>query len=174
MALLTALSFTERQKATRKLKRLKKSLSNADRGSRDYLDLKDKVHRAQVDLNYTLYYPLSEKYTSIYKRKDGQDSPDVTVADNSTISHGSETHTPKPAMWDVIEQCMADSTLEALREGKLKGILSTQEAGSPPTAKIQNVRSSRKTESKKGATKESIQALLEAQATESDEGFFEE
>ena len=58
--------FLERQKAIRRLKRLKTLISKAESGSEEYVDLKRKVHKAEADLNYTLYCPLAEKYTSLY------------------------------------------------------------------------------------------------------------
>ena len=138
------------------------------------MDLEDKVHRAQVDLNYTLYCPLGEKYTSLYKRKDAQDNPDATMADDSTISQGSETGAQQPAMWALVEQCMADNTLEALREGKLRETLHSNSAQRSPAAGAHNSRSGQKGKSKKDVTKHSKAALLEAQGHDSDEGFFEE
>ncbi len=153
---------------------MKKLLSKADHESEEYLELKEKVHRGQVDLNYTLYCPLGEKYTSLYKRTDTQDNLDTTMADSSAISQGSEIDSPKPALWHVVERCMADNTLGALREGKRKKTLSTDVTQSSPSVTAHRARPMHKVKSKDGAAKHSRNALLEAQAVDSDEGFFEE
>jgi len=174
LASLIKTSCIERQKATRKLKRLKKLLSKADHESEEYRGLKEKVHRGQVDLNYTLYCPLGEKYTSLYKRTDTQDNLDTTMVDSSAISQGSEIDSPKPALWHVVEQCMADNTLAALREGRRKKTLSTDMTQSPPSVTANRARPMHKAKSKDGAAKHSKNTLSEAQAADSDEGFFEE
>ncbi len=174
LASLIKIPFIERQKATRKLKRFKKLLSTADHGSEEYLALKEKVHKGQVDLNYTLYCPLGEKYTSLYKRTDAQDDHDTTVADSSALSQGGWIDLPKPALWHVVEQCMADNTLAALREGKRKKPLSTEGTQSSPSVTAQHARPPQKAKSKDGAAKHSSNALLKAQAADSDDGFFEE
>lgn len=54
----------ERQKATRKLKKLKREL---DESKNPDDDLKSRVHNAEVELNYTLHYPRGEKYISLFK-----------------------------------------------------------------------------------------------------------
>lgn len=138
-----------------------------DHESEEYLEFEEKVYRGQVDLNYTLYCPLGEKYTSLYKRTNTQDNLDTTTADSSAISQGSEIDSPRPALWHVVEQCMADNTLAALREGKRKTTLSTD-------VTAHRARPMHKAKSKNGAAKHSKNALLEAQAADSDEGFFEE
>jgi hypothetical protein len=55
----------ERQKATRKLNKLKKELNTHRRNVPD--DLTRSVEDAQVELNYTLHYPRGEKYISLFK-----------------------------------------------------------------------------------------------------------
>lgn len=174
LASLIKIPCIERQKATRKLKRLKKLLSAADHESEEYLELKEKVHRGHVDLNYTLYCPLGEKYTSLYKRTDAHDDLETTMADSSAISQGSGIDSPKPAMWHVVEQCMADNTLAVLREGKRKNTLSTGVTQSSPSITAHLARPVQKAKSKDVTGKHSNNALLEAQAADSDEGFFEE
>lgn len=149
-------------------------LSTADHESEEYLKLKEKVHRGVVDLNYTLYCPLNEKYTSLYKRTDTQGDLDTTMADSSAISQESGMDLPKPALWHVVEQCMADDSLAALREGKRKNTPSTDVTQSSPSITALRARSARKAKSKDGAAKHSNNALLKAQAADSDEGFFEE
>ncbi|TGZ85512.1 hypothetical protein EX30DRAFT_300011, partial [Ascodesmis nigricans] len=56
--------FFERQKATRKLKKLKRELDETENPTED---LRTRVHDAEVELNYTLHYPRGEKYISLFK-----------------------------------------------------------------------------------------------------------
>jgi hypothetical protein len=97
--------FLERQKATRQLKKLRKRLIDAE--SVDEVEtLKAQMHVVEVDLNYTQYYPLCEVYISLYPQKSsGTDEP---------ITNAEETK-PKPPMWIEVEKCMANGTLNQLR-----------------------------------------------------------
>ncbi|PWY73822.1 hypothetical protein BO94DRAFT_474966 [Aspergillus sclerotioniger CBS 115572] len=88
--------------------------------------LAEKLHVARVNLNYTIYYPLSEKYIALYaeQRKkttttggkgDGEDSDD-----DARFGPIHATVAEKPGMWHVVEKCMAEGTLDELRDGKMK------------------------------------------------------
>jgi len=95
------LGYSERQKATRQLKKLRKRLLETESAD-EVASLKEQIHVADVDLNYTQYYPLSEIYVSLYPKK----SPgDETTAEPA----------PRPAMWAEVEKCMEDGTLSQLR-----------------------------------------------------------
>ncbi|KAA8912762.1 hypothetical protein FN846DRAFT_256501 [Sphaerosporella brunnea] len=58
--------FFERQKATRRLNKLQREAAALE-GDAVPDDLAQKIHNAQVELNYTLYYPRGEKYISLFK-----------------------------------------------------------------------------------------------------------
>ena len=174
--LLIFVSFAERQKATRRLKRLKKLLSTKDEASEEFVDLKQKIHRAEVDLNYTLYSPLAEKYISLYKQKDDAGNGDVTMSNDSMISQGSEALLVRPPMWVTVEKCMAEGTLWALRDGNLSRAtdLKANTDGSSRQKKDSS-RRIEKSKSRKAGEKESIRdRLKETQDALSDDGFFEE
>jgi hypothetical protein len=97
---------TERQKATRQLKRLRKRLL-ASESPEEVEELKAQMHIAEVDLNYTQYSPLSEIYISLYpQQKSSEDSEDGPKAEDSQ---------PKPPLWSEVEKCMEDGTLHKLR-----------------------------------------------------------
>lgn len=64
MNLYNANTLVERQKATRKLKKLKRELDETENPTED---LRTRVHDAEVELNYTLHYPRGEKYISLFK-----------------------------------------------------------------------------------------------------------
>lgn len=64
------------------------------------------MRSAEVDLNYTQYFPLTETYVSLYPQ-------------NKVDSEGSKAKTEgtgsKPPMWAEVEQCMEEGTLDQLR-----------------------------------------------------------
>ncbi|MCJ1307330.1 18S rRNA maturation protein [Agyrium rufum] len=115
--------FFERQKATRNLKKLKRKaeqLLPSDTASRK--TLKAAIHDAEVDLNYTMYCPLAEKYLSLYaqalKKEEGTEKDDETQ--ESEIQHLISDEATRPPMWSIVETAMADGTLPALRERRPK------------------------------------------------------
>ena len=69
--------------------------------------LKAEMHVAEVDLNYTQYFPLSEPYISLYPQKNSSEEEPV-----SSKEVGSR---PKPPMWGEVEKCTEDGTLTRLR-----------------------------------------------------------
>ena len=102
----TNIFVTERQKATRLLKKLRKRLL-ATESTEEVEILKAQMLVAEVDLNYTQYCPLSEPYISLYPQKSSStDEPDQS---KEAISK------PKPPMWSEVEKCMEDGTLSRLR-----------------------------------------------------------
>ncbi|KAF3206348.1 18S rRNA maturation protein [Orbilia oligospora] len=78
--------FFERRKATRALSRLNRefnaldnntssSSSSADEESKKEKEgLINKIHAAEVDLNYIMHYPPLEKYISLYRSGDSKDT----------------------------------------------------------------------------------------------------
>ncbi len=70
-----------------------------------------------MNLNYTIYYPLTEKYISIYPKSNGK--TDTVESDSESQNQESNSIKAKPPMWSVVEKCMEDNTLDLLREGKL-------------------------------------------------------
>ena len=111
--------FFERQKASRNLKKLKTRLASVPNGSSDQVNLQEAVHQAEVDLNYTIYHPLTEKYLSLFPRngRHGSASP-ISDSPAAGISR-QEAMTQKHSIRAVVEQCMQEGSLDALRDGKL-------------------------------------------------------
>ncbi|KAI9837959.1 MAG: hypothetical protein M1819_006113 [Sarea resinae] len=129
----------ERQKATRRLKKLRKVLSTAlattstDGSSSSSTDpkitaLQTAIHIASVDLNYTLYHPLDQKYTSLYapKASQAQQSASDVEAEAETEAEDSQdvalllsTRAALP-YWKEVESRMKSGGLEDLRNGKSK------------------------------------------------------
>ena len=86
------------------MKRSKKQLTSTDPADPSYGELKQATHRAEVDLNYTLYFPLMKKYQSLYPKGEAKEANDAAAA------------TERPEMWQNIERAMAEGTLEQLRD----------------------------------------------------------
>jgi hypothetical protein len=86
------------------LKKIRKRVLDA-KSTEEVETLKAQMHVAEVDLNYTQYCPLSEIYVSLYPRE------------KSAIEDGEEIEkfNAKPPMWAEVERCMADGTLNRLR-----------------------------------------------------------
>ncbi|QDS74029.1 hypothetical protein FKW77_008998 [Venturia effusa] len=103
--------FFDRKKAERRLKQATKALRSCE-DSQQHKKLEEDVHVAQIDLNYTQYYPLAQVYSSLYPTKKGEDGK----------QHGDEDATKKgvrgnPEMWKEVEQATKDGErkLEELR-----------------------------------------------------------
>lgn len=108
--ILQCLHSAERQKATRQLKKLRRRLIEAQ-SEEEVTIIKGKMHIAEVDLNYTQYYPLYQRYISLYPQRDG---------DGSRSGHQDEhieDSIKKPPMWAEVEKRMVEGTLNQLRNG---------------------------------------------------------
>ncbi|KAI9875463.1 MAG: 18S rRNA maturation protein [Pleopsidium flavum] len=115
--------FFERRKATRHMKKLQKRLAEAS-DVKETKRVEGLIHNAEVDLNYTIYCPLDEKYTGLYPRK--QDSEDEEAV---TARHMGEK--PWLPLWKVVERCMEEGTLEALRNSNGQFEAPTKEDSEP-------------------------------------------
>jgi rRNA-processing protein Efg1 len=92
---------------------------------------KRRLHEAKVDLNYTLFAPLDQKYISLYpssaKAKSPQHKNDPTKAEQDRIQSAKDDEAgllsnesgQKPPLWYEVEKAMENKTLEALRDGKI-------------------------------------------------------
>ncbi|KMP08195.1 hypothetical protein CIHG_07585 [Coccidioides immitis H538.4] len=115
--------FLERKRATKELKRLKGQLHKLENDDR--LDpnarensietLNRKISASEIDLNYTIYSPLTEKYISLYPNERRKQQPMEPEESNVIRTNSGE----KPPLWYTVKQSMADGTLELLRDGKL-------------------------------------------------------
>ena len=156
--------FFERQKATRNLKKLESRLAkSASRSGEEHEKLRSEIHAAKVDKNYAMYYPLTEKYISLFPRAEDSKKLKETVESNEG---------EKPPVWAFVEKCMESGTLEMLLEGKYNmkpdGSVKTREEVAPEIrTKKEDVRE------KTGAIKGNVQTG-ENNGGESDGGFFEE
>lgn len=161
--------FFERQKATRSLKRVRTQLASATRNTPEHRILEDKVHAAEVDLNYTLYHPLTEKYIGIFPRQEVMkrlEKGDTSIQSPAPLPEN------RPAMWKVVESCMENGTLDALRDGKLQAA-ATLPLRPPASIKTRYPGTIKKQQGAMTARRSDDMELDEHQ-DESDGGFFEE
>ncbi|KAI4089618.1 MAG: hypothetical protein LQ339_008524 [Xanthoria mediterranea] len=159
--------FFERQKATRNLKKLRTRLSSSQRNSPEEQETLDReIHNAEVDLNYTLYHPLTQKYSSLFPRKETQEPLHGTA---TSASKTMQARQDKPAMWAVVESCMENGTLQALRDGNLR-------TGAAPVKPLKSSFHHQTSEKKQKAkqSKPDATPIVTEQADGSDGGFFEE
>ncbi|KAK0312768.1 hypothetical protein LTR01_002430 [Friedmanniomyces endolithicus] len=108
------LRFFERQKASKRVKRLKKELAEA--GGHE-LELEEKLRDAEVDVNYAIYYPLEKEYAPLFAKMKKQD--DAAEADDESPEPAEYEREGDSEIWQLVKKCMTDGTLEALRNGKL-------------------------------------------------------
>ncbi|GAQ07247.1 hypothetical protein ALT_4568 [Aspergillus lentulus] len=125
--------FLDRKAASKDLKRLlrrEQEISNSDldpAAKKEKLAaLAVKIHAAQVNHNYPIYYPLTQKYVALYaeqkkkKKESGAQSEKPNEPEAEVVSKLIyDTTGERPPMWRVVEKCMEDGTLDLLREGKL-------------------------------------------------------
>lgn len=154
--------FEERQKATRAHKRLMKRLNASSPDTSEYKQVEKEMHDAEIDVNYTIYHPLTEKYQSLFSRQ--EDAEGGETAKRKLVAK-------KPIMWQVVEQCTAQGTLEALRDGKVATSISIGER--KPSAP-EKPRSKQDNKNGPAGLKSSKTTARQAQDDESDGGFFEE
>ena len=151
----------ERQKATRHVKKLQKRLLATPPDTPDHEQLEASLHLAQVDLNYTLYYPLSQKYEALFPRKEEIKSENMENGDPIA----------KPAMWEVVKRCMEDGTLDSLRDGTLEIVLGVGRM--KPFKKESRRSQSHQKDKVNVGSKPSVNGQSQEMDEDSDGGFFE-
>ena len=146
--------------------------------------LAKQIQTARINLNYTIYYPLTEKYISLYPKSKDQKSGEAPA--ESGFEDGSAEKDAKPALWAVVAKCMNENTLDQLRDGKLninasgeptdkKSTKEKPKESLPPTKEKQV---SRRADSKGGrghqTGKQEPGRKMHRPEEDSDGGFFEE
>ncbi|KAJ5131020.1 rRNA-processing protein EFG1 [Penicillium bovifimosum] len=109
--------FLDRKTANKQLNRLTRREKEENLDPKEKARLAEKIHICQVNLNYTIYYPLTEKYISLYPKTNGK--PDAAGSESETQKKDITSNEAKPPMWAIVEKCMEEKTLDLLREGKL-------------------------------------------------------
>jgi len=135
--------FVERQKATRLLKKLTKLRDTPAYSDEEYQKKLEKmIHETEVDIAYTQYAPLGEKYISLFVEEEKESSSSKNKTNKRAYDILDEDHRgelrnfsdelanvartasgTKPPMWYEVESYMGEGEdkLNALREGKLTG-----------------------------------------------------
>jgi hypothetical protein len=174
--------FFERQKATRILKQRKRELSSLENPTPEQkAELETKIHNAEVDLNYTLYYPLLKPYSALFmgsKRETTQsEEPGSEGADNTTKKDSADqegsARRGNPEIWREVEEAMAKGVwaLDALRNWKPERTVDVVEK------RTEDRKKKGREEKKKAAVASRVakekSAAGEEEGEDSDGGFFE-
>ncbi|KAL8924780.1 MAG: hypothetical protein Q9208_003870 [Pyrenodesmia sp. 3 TL-2023] len=162
--------LSERQKATRNLKKLRTRSVSAIPDTPEFENLAHQVHCAEVDLNYTLYHPLAEKYIGIFPRQDTSTEQDHLNGPPEPLAKPRQN---RPAMWTAVEACMSNGTLEELRNGKLQTNIALRQQ-----LRVALQKNSRRKLKEKDRTTQVVEqsgrSATNGAEGESDGGFFEE
>ena len=163
--------FFERQKATRNLKRLQTRLAAAS-PINDQAGLQQAIHEAEVDLNYTISYPLNVKYLSLYPRTNGKDSTVRFKSFHADDTLSPQAATQRSSMWSIVEQCMQEGSLDILRDGKLSLRYAEDENNVGDKIEATKERMYRKNRTDNAKAAKAVERPS-ADGNDSDEGFFE-
>ncbi|RMJ22044.1 hypothetical protein PHISP_07080, partial [Aspergillus sp. HF37] len=186
--------FLDRKSASKDLKKLLRREKETKETEGTDQALARRIHVARINLNYTIYYPLTEKYVSLYadkqQKKREKKNVDTQSQDSDNDSNvGIETRADdadpcsadasKPAMWHVIEKCtlQGQETLDLLREGKLEDASASGMDGSAAAPSHDRAKQKDKEDNKGGSKKVDVEMHdsknSEESADDSDGGFFE-
>lgn len=101
------------------MNRLERRQKEKTLDSKQKKQLESKIHATRVNLNYTIYYPLTEKYIALYPKSKASDKDGAESGSESEPEPKTQGDDTKPPLWSVVEKCMEEDTLDKLREGKL-------------------------------------------------------
>jgi hypothetical protein len=159
--------FFDRQKATKRLKRAQKDLQAFEGDYMKREGLEQAVEDAKVDVKYAQYFPLDQPYVSLFPRRSENDDEEEVDSERKGDS----------VIRQKIRDCMANGTLDALRNGKLQHDKSRMDGNDEGMGiAVEQVQSSRKNGSKLGKSARKTRAHdheLSEDGDESDGGFFE-
>lgn len=113
--------FFDRQKAERRLKKARKALSEAtsDDDDKDIEAKRRVVEEYEVDVNYAMYYPLELDYAPLFPTKRKKEGENAVEGAGQDEEKGMEERQGDKELWELVKRCMADGTLQDLREGRL-------------------------------------------------------
>lgn len=177
--------FFDRQKATKRLKQARKRLqlvelehSGDTKFSNETNSLRDEVHQHEIDVNYAIYFPLLQPYSSLWPSKSKASAPS-TSAGKDKVSAGVQAPNRAHPMWPEIERRTAQgkealddlrntgaSRLRTAKEVEPVRIASSGQNSTTPRMPISQPMSTYK------ASNASHDAMEEDEDT-SDGGFFE-
>lgn len=115
--------FFDRRKAEKRVKKAKKELEGLEEEDERSLLLKQRVLDAEVDVKYAVYYPLEVDYVPLFpRRKKGTEDDEENGDDIAEVERKGD-----PVMWQTVKRCMAEGTLDALRNGRLTAAKTNEE-----------------------------------------------
>ncbi|PNS16246.1 hypothetical protein CAC42_6353 [Sphaceloma murrayae] len=113
--------FFERRRGERRLRGLKRELEGLEEGDGEGRRvLMERIRRAEVDLNYALFWPLERAYVSLWPRKKKGEGKEGKDGGGDGVEDREEARGDRQ-MWALVERCMAEGTLEDLKEGRVEG-----------------------------------------------------
>ena len=107
--LVSTEEYLDRRKATRRLKQARKALEAAN-SDKEKDSAGRNLHIAEVNLNYSVYYPLQRPYCALFPRGKGNTS---SIKGENTLNLGKMNG--DRAIWHQVESAMKLGTLEDLR-----------------------------------------------------------
>jgi hypothetical protein len=168
--------MSDRQKGTRILKRLKKELSTLEDDTKK-ATLQQRIHNAEVDVNYAIYYPLMKPYSSLYPKSKNQKADDSEDAEDTgeDAKNNTEIDGPKGdvAMWKAVEQATEEGTLDKLRYSKDAVPAEPPKKSKKPKVKENKEKPGSKAHAASGKAAGSNNYAGQDDGDESDGGFFE-
>ncbi|KAH8719209.1 hypothetical protein GQ44DRAFT_688074 [Phaeosphaeriaceae sp. PMI808] len=169
--------FFDRQKGTRILKRLKKELAALDSDSKK-TKLQQRIHNAEVDVNYATYYPLMKPYSSLYPKSKGWKTNEADVdEEDGEDGKSSKTEIDGPKgdieMWKAVESAMEEGTLESLRYNKDALPAEPPKKSKKPKAKENKKDQSDNTPHIINGKETGLRTAVAREDEDSDGGFFE-
>jgi hypothetical protein len=170
------LTVADRQKGTRILKRLKKELPTVEDDSKK-TKLQQRIHNAEVDVNYAIYYPLMKPYSSLYPKSKNQKADDSEDAEDTgeDVKNNTEIDGPKGdvGMWRAVERAMEEGTLDKLRYSKDAVPAEPPKKIKKPKVKENKEKAGSKAYTASGKAAGSKNYAGQDDGEESDGGFFE-
>lgn len=150
------------------VKQLKKQIASTE--DEEQLEkLKHHLHIAETDSLYANYFPLREKYVSLYSAvlkdsSDAQSAEEAKAEAKSSNLAARSLNSERPEFWTVIEKAAEEGqpALQALRDRK-----------PPSETRDQPTKNEGKTESKKSSKHKAVEEKSDDSGDESDGGFFE-
>lgn len=141
----------------------------------------ERLHEAKVDLNYTLYAPLDQKYIALYaSNSNGEEAGKINDGSKAEQALGASAKDDeagifrnqsgqKPPLWYEVEKAMENGTLEALRDGKLP----RADPGAAPTLTFRSMAGPAKGKKVPGLVPDSGGGVEGSEVEGSDDDFFE-
>ena len=159
---------------------MKKELSTIEDDTKEKAKLQQKIHNAQVDVNYAMYYPLMKPYSALYPKpktsKKSKDDSDEEEEDSNTTNGEVYGAKGNIEMWHAVETAMEEGTLDALRNSKDSvpaAPLKKSKATLDKWAEKSRLEKKEKVKTAHYKTEGEKAYLARQEAEESDGGFFE-